>query len=71
MTVQPAIAAPLAAPSELDFSTGIAAAAHLILPDLELGGRIDATTLRQAMEAAFGGSAAAGPWDLKAAYDAR
>ncbi|MDP1748196.1 MAG: methylase, partial [Reyranella sp.] len=49
---------------------GIGAAAHLLLPHLERGGRIDAPTLRAAMEHAFGGSDAAGAWDWKTAYDA-
>jgi hypothetical protein len=56
--------------AEVDFSAGIAEAAHLILPHLERGVRIDAAILRAAMEAAFGGSDAAGAWDWKAAYDA-
>jgi predicted RNA methylase len=53
-----------------DPSVGIAAAAHLLLPHLERGSRIDAVTLRAAMEHAFGGSDAAGTWDWKSAYDA-
>ncbi len=53
-----------------DPSTGIAAAAHLLLPHLERGNRIDAVILRAAMEHAFGGSDAAGAWDWKTAYDA-
>ncbi len=53
-----------------DLSAGIAAAAHLLLPDLERGRRIDAVALRAAMERAFGGSDAAGAWDWKTAYDA-
>ncbi len=53
-----------------DPSAGIAAAAHLLLPHLERGSRIDAVTLRAAMEHAFGGSDAAGVWDWKSAYDA-
>jgi predicted RNA methylase len=51
-------------------SAGIASAAHLLLPHLERGSRIDAVTLRAAMEHAFGGSDAAGAWDWKTAYDA-
>jgi predicted RNA methylase len=53
-----------------DASAGIAAAAHLLLPHLERGSRIDAVVLRAAMEHAFGGSDAAGAWDWKTAYDA-
>ena len=53
-----------------DPSASIAAAAHLLLPQLERGCRIDAVILRAAMERAFGGSDAAGIWDWKTAYDA-
>ena len=49
---------------------GVAEAARLLLPDLERGRRIDAATLRAAMERAFGGSDADGAWDWKTAYDA-
>jgi predicted RNA methylase len=48
----------------------IAEAAKLLLPFLERGQRIDAATLRGAMEAAFGASDATGAWDWKTAYDA-
>ena len=72
------VSLPAAAPAPLrslagvpaDPSAGIAAAAHLLLPHLERGRRIDAVTLRAAMEHAFGGSDAAGAWDWKSAYDA-
>jgi predicted RNA methylase len=53
-----------------DPACGVAAAAHVLLPDLERGRRIDAIALRAAMERAFGGSDAAGAWDWKTAYDA-
>lgn len=53
-----------------DPSAGIAAAAHLLLPQLERGRRIDAVALRAAMEHAFGGSDAVGAWNWKTAYDA-
>lgn len=43
----------------------ILAAANLLLPDLERGQRIDAATLRGAMETAFGASDATGAWDWK------
>jgi hypothetical protein len=56
--------------STLNLSDGVVTAAHLLLPDLERGGRIDAVALRAAMEHAFGGSDAAGAWDWKTAYDA-
>ena len=48
----------------------LAEAARMLLPHLERGQRIDATALRAAMEAAFGGSDADGAWDWKTAYDA-
>ena len=48
----------------------IAGAAGRLLADLERGRRVDAATLRTAMEHAFGGSDADGAWDWKAAYDA-
>jgi predicted RNA methylase len=51
-------------------SDGVVTAAHLLLPHLERGHRIDAVALRAAMEHAFGGSDAAGVWDWKTAYDA-
>ena len=48
----------------------ILAAANLLLPSLERGERIDAATLRRAMETAFGASDATGVWDWKLAYEA-
>ncbi len=48
----------------------ILAAANLLLPHLERGQRIDAATLRGAMETAFGASDATGAWDWKLAYEA-
>ncbi|MCK9908057.1 strawberry notch family protein [Microbacteriaceae bacterium K1510] len=48
----------------------IFAAAGLLLPHLERGGRVDAATLRAAMETAFGASDTSGAWDWKTAYDA-
>ncbi len=62
-------AAPLAA-VPANTAAGIAEAAGLLLPDLERGRRIDAATLRAAMERAFDGTDADGAWDWKAAYDA-
>jgi protein strawberry notch len=71
MSVATAEAAPAAALLPVaPPSTAIAQAARLLLPDLELGRRIDAAALRAAMEQAFGGSDAAGAWDWKTAYDA-
>jgi len=57
-------ATPLAA------APAILAAANLLLPHLERGQRIDAVTLRGAMETAFGASDATGAWDWKLAYEA-
>ena len=51
-------------------SEAIFAAAGLLLPHLERGDRVDAATLRSAMETAFGASDATGAWDWKTAYDA-
>ncbi|MBO1039955.1 strawberry notch family protein [Brucella pituitosa] len=48
----------------------ILAAANLLLPSLERGARVDAATLRSAMERAFGASDATGVWDWKLAYEA-
>ncbi|NLS26478.1 hypothetical protein S2M10_14610 [Sphingomonas sp. S2M10] len=53
-----------------DTAASIFAAAGVLLPHLERGQRIDAATLRGAMEAAFGASDATGAWDWKTAYDA-
>ena len=65
-----AVAPFCAAPANTATAAGIAEAARLLLPDLERGRRIDAATLRAAMERAFGGSDANGAWDWKTAYDA-
>ena len=51
-------------------SAAIFAAAGLLLPHLERGERVDAATLRAAMENAFGASDTSGAWDWKTAYDA-
>ncbi|HEY8139108.1 MAG TPA: strawberry notch family protein, partial [Methylocystis sp.] len=45
-------------------------AAHLLLPHLERGQRIDASVICAVMDSAFGGSDAEGVWDWKTAYDA-
>ena len=50
-------------------SAAIFAAAGLLLPHLERGERVDAATLRAAMENAFGASDTSGAWDWKTAYD--
>jgi predicted RNA methylase len=70
MTILPTPAAILAASSVAPASSAIAQAGGYLLPDLERGRRIDAGTLRAAMETAFGASDATGAWDWKTAYDA-
>jgi len=65
-----ASAAPLLLAPDNGHSAHVFAAAGLLLPHLERGQRIDAATLRGAMEAAFGASDATGAWDWKTAYDA-
>ncbi|MGL4975229.1 MAG: strawberry notch-like NTP hydrolase domain-containing protein, partial [Bosea sp. (in: a-proteobacteria)] len=45
-------------------------AAETLLTNLERGQRLDATTLRTAMEKDFGASDATGAWDWKLAYEA-
>lgn len=69
--------APLGAPASSDCpdaatvaAGGLHRAAIELLPILERGARIDATTLRAAMVGAFGASDADGAWDWKQAYDA-
>ena len=74
MTHLPASGAALAPALPLapaaDPSPRIAEAARFLLPHLARGARIDAATLRGAMDAAFGASDASGAWDWKTAYDA-
>jgi predicted RNA methylase len=70
MTNVSTLAAIPAVQSTARASSAIAQAAHLLLPDLERGSRIDAPVLRAAMESAFGASDASGAWDWKIAYDA-
>jgi len=64
------VAAPLPLAPNPDTSAAIFAAAGLLLSTLERGERVDAATLRAAMEAAFGASDSTGAWDWKKAYDA-
>lgn len=63
-------AAPLPLGSNPEPAAAILTAASQLLPHLERGERIDAATLRAAMETAFGTSDATGAWDWKTAYDA-
>ncbi|MGD9845194.1 MAG: strawberry notch-like NTP hydrolase domain-containing protein [Hyphomicrobiaceae bacterium] len=51
-------------------AAAILAAANLLLPHLERGARIDAATLRTALETAFGASDTSGAWTWKTAYEA-
>jgi len=76
MTTNPASTAafataprPVAPPAPVA-ADALAHAARIILPHLERGQRVDAPTLRGAMESAIGGSDADGAWDWKMAYDA-
>ena len=65
------ISSPVIAPvTPLGAAPAILAAAHLILPHLERGQRVDTADLRSAMESAFGASDASGAWDWKLAYEA-
>ncbi|WP_441847970.1 strawberry notch-like NTP hydrolase domain-containing protein [Paracoccus wurundjeri] len=65
---QAAVASSLDHDSEPSVATFTAA--ELLLTHLEHGQRVDVATLRDAMEAAFGASDAAGAWSWKTAYDA-
>ena len=69
VSVAPAAGTLPLAPSQ-ESSVAIFAAAGLLLPHLERGERVDAVTLRAAMETAFGASDTSGVWNWKAAYDA-
>ena len=51
-------------------SAAILAAAHILLPSLEAGHRIETAQLGEAMTQTFGGTDAHGLWDWKSAYDA-
>ncbi|MBR7654785.1 strawberry notch family protein [Brucella oryzae] len=54
----------------VDTAVAIHQSGLLLLPHLERGQRIDAATLRAAMETAFGGSDTTGAWSWKDAYEA-
>ncbi|MBB5221054.1 putative RNA methylase [Amaricoccus macauensis] len=54
----------------LAIAPAVLTAANLLLPHLERGQRVDAATLRAAMETAFGASDTTGVWDWKLAYEA-
>ena len=63
-------AAPLSIRATAVVASAVVRAARQLLTDLERGRRIDAASLRGAMEAAFGASDASGAWNWKTAYDA-
>jgi hypothetical protein len=65
-----ASAAPLSMRATAVVASAVVRAARQLFTDLERGRRIDATALRNAMEAAFGASDASGAWNWKTAYDA-
>ena len=54
----------------LRFAASIVAAGRLLLPSLESGRSVDASSLRPAMEEAFDASDADGAWSWKDAYEA-
>jgi hypothetical protein len=64
-----ATAAPLSMRATAAFASAVVRAARQLFTDLERGQRIDATVLRNVMEAAFGASDATGGWKWKTAYD--
>ncbi|UCI05230.1 strawberry notch family protein [Mesorhizobium sp. B1-1-8] len=61
---------PPAPAAPVTVAPAILCAADGLLGHLERGERIDLSTLRAAMETAFGASDSAGVWDWKAAYEA-
>jgi hypothetical protein len=65
-----ASAAPLSMRATAVAASAVVRAARQLFTDLERSRRIDATSLRNAMEAAFGASDASGAWNWKTAYDA-
>ncbi|MER9576151.1 strawberry notch family protein [Mesorhizobium sp. M0189] len=69
-TAAPAVPLPLVSSPAVEPAAAIHSAAQFLLPHLERGQRVDVSSLRSAMEAAFGASDASGAWDWKSAYDA-
>lgn len=65
-----AFARPLSAQCPDQTAASIILAAQDLLGHFAAGRRIDTTTVRTAMQSAFGASDAAGAWDWKAAYEA-
>ena len=56
--------------TQLTVAPAILTAANHLLPHIERGQRVDAATLRAAMETAFSASDITGAWDWKLAYEA-
>lgn len=69
-TAAPAVPLPLVSSPAVEPAAAIHSAAQFLLPHLERGQRVDVSSLRSAMEAAFAASDASGAWDWKSAYDA-
>src|ERR1700754_813216 len=65
-----ASAAPFSMRATAVVASSVVRVARQLLTGLELGRPIDASALRRAMEAAFGGSDASGAWNWKTAYEA-
>ena len=65
-----ASAAPISMRATAVVASAVVRAARQLFTDLERGRRIDATALRNAMEAAFGAADSSGAWNWKTAYDA-
>jgi hypothetical protein len=65
-----ASAAPLSMCATAVVASAVVRAARQLFTELEHSRRIDATALRNAMEAAFGASDASGAWNWRTAYDA-
>ena len=61
---------PLAVSDPDQTAAAIIAAAHDLLGHLAAGRRIDASTIRTAMQSSFGATDASGAWDWKTAYEA-
>ena len=64
-----ATAAPLSMRATAAFASAVVRAARQLFTDLQRRHRIDATVLRNVMEAAFGASDATSAWNWKTAYD--
>ena len=65
-----ASAAPISMRATAMVASAVVRVARQLFTELERGRRIDATALRNSMDAAFGASDASGAWNWKTAYDA-